>query len=439
MPYQSPRGTQDILPEEQPYWTHVHRRIEHITQLYGYERLGVPMFEDTAIFARGIGAGTDIVDKEMYSFEDRGGDSLTLRPEFTAGIVRAYIEHGMHTRPQPVRLYDTGSCFRYERPQAGRYREHHQLSLEALGEIDPAVDLEIMTMTWALYDDLGFGDLAFQINSIGCPKCRPAYIDRLVAYYREHEAAICEDCQRRLVSNPMRLLDCKSDQCQPIADAAPHTTDYLCDECREHFADLRRYLDLLQRPYTLNHRLARGLDYYTKTVFEVWAAGIGAQASVCGGGRYDVLAELLGGPPTPGVGVGIGIERIILTLKAQGIAVPQPPRPVAAVVYRGDAAKAVALRLLSDLRAAGVPVTTTYGARSFKSQMKQADKAGAAYALLIGDDEAAAGTVTLRDLVAGEQETVPLGDVVERLKRAPVEQVEEDEPKLGWLAEGRTA
>jgi len=413
--YQSPRGTQDILPEEQPTWSHVLRRIEHLTQLYGYERLGVPTFEDTAIFARGIGAGTDIVDKEMYSFQDRGGDNLTLRPEFTAGIVRAYIEHGMHTRPQPVRVYGLGSCFRYERPQAGRYREHHQLSLEALGEMDPALDVEIMTMTWALYDDLGFTDLAFQINSIGCPKCRPAYLDRLVSYYRDHEAAICEDCQRRLVSNPMRLLDCKATGCQPIADAAPATTDYLCDECREHFSDLRRYLDLLQRPYTLSHRLVRGLDYYTKTVFEVWAADIGAQSSVCGGGRYDVLAELLGGPPTPAVGVGIGIERIILTLKAQGIAVPQPPRPVAAVVYRGEVAKEVALRLLADLRAASVPVTATYGARSFKSQMKQADKSGAAYALLIGDDEVAAGAVTLRDLAAGEQEAVPLGQVVGRL------------------------
>ncbi len=415
MPYQSPRGTQDILPEEQPYWTHVLQRIEYFTRLYGYERLGVPTFEDTAIFARGIGAGTDIVDKEMYTFQDRSGDSLTLRPEFTAGIVRAYVEHGMYTRPQPVRVYGLGSCFRYERPQAGRYREHTQLSLEALGEMDPALDVEIMTMTWALYDDLGFTDLAFQINNIGCPRCRPAYLDRLVAYYRDHEQALCVDCQRRLVSNPMRLLDCKVERCQPIADAAPHSADFLCAECRSHFSDLRRYLDLLQRPYTLNHRLVRGLDYYTKTVFEVWAADIGAQAAVCGGGRYDVLAELLGGPPTPGVGVGIGIERIILTLKAQGIAVPQPPRPVAAVVYSGEAAKAVALRLLADLRAAGVPVTTTYGARSFKSQMRQANKSGAAYALLLGDDEAAAGVVTLRDLAAGAQEAVPLGEVVERL------------------------
>lgn len=418
MLYQAPRGTQDILPEEQPYWTHVLRHIEEITETYGYAQLGVPMFEDTGVFARGIGAGTDIVDKEMYTFQDRGDDSLTLRPEFTAGIVRAYIEHGMHTLPQPVRVYGLGSCFRYERPQAGRYREHHQLSLEALGELDPAVDLEIMTMTWGLYDALGFTDLAFQINSIGCPKCRPAYLDRLVLFYREREDEICEDCQRRLVSNPMRLLDCKTAACQPIADAAPRNAETLCDECQAHFADLRRYLDLLQRPYTVNHRLVRGLDYYTKTVFEVWAADIGAQASVCGGGRYDVLAEALGGSPTPGVGVGIGIERIILTLKAQGIAVPQPPRPVAAVVYRGAAAKAVALRLLADLRAAGVPSTSTYGTRSFKAQMKQADRAGAAYALIIGGDEVAAGTVTLRDLAAGEQEPVPLGEVVERLQQA---------------------
>jgi len=414
--YQAPRGTQDILPEEQPYWRHVRSRIAQVCALYGYEPIDTPLFENTEIFARGVGEGTDIVDKEMYSFLDRGGDNLTLRPELTASIVRAYIERGLAKRPQPVRLYGLGPCFRYERPQAGRYRQHNQLSVEGLGEMDPALDVEVMSVAWHLYADLGFRNLTFQINSIGCPKCRPPYLERLVAYYRPYQEVVCQDCQRRLVKNPMRLLDCKEEQCQPIIAGAPHSTDYLCPECREHFATLQRYLKLLQRPYTLNHRLVRGLDYYTKTVFEVWAEGIGAQNAVCGGGRYDVLAELLGGPPTPGVGFGSGIERIILTIKQQQVAVPPLPAPVALVAYHGPAAKEAALALLARLRAADIPAVSPYGERSLKAQLRQAGALGVRYALIIGEEEVRAGTVTVRDMARSQQQAVPLDEVVAVLK-----------------------
>ena len=323
--YLAPRGTNDILPEDQPYWAYVYDRVAEVTGLYGYERIDVPIFEETELFARGVGQGTDIVDKEMYSFQDKGGRDLTLRPEFTAGVVRAYLQHGMRTLPQPVRLYTTGPLFRYERVQAGRYRQHTQFNVECLGEQDPAVDFEVMSVAWMLFSRLGFQDLVFQVNSTGCPACRPAYLQALVAYYRQHEGEICADCKRRLERNPLRLLDCKTPSCQPIIAGAPRISDYLCEECRTHFGTLRGYLDAAQRPYTVNHRLVRGLDYYTKTVFEVWAAGIGAQNAVCGGGRYDGLAEQLGGEPTPGIGFGSGIERLVLTLKEQGIPVPGAP------------------------------------------------------------------------------------------------------------------
>ena len=298
--FQRQSGTLDILPEDQPYWYHVRARARHLAELAGFERIDVPMFEATELFARGVGEGTDIVDKEMYSFEDRGGHEITLRPEFTAGVLRAYIENGMHVLPQPVKLYTFGPIFRYERPQAGRYRQHTQFNVEVLGDQDPAVDLEVMVLAWDLYASLGFRDLAFQLNSTGCPKCKPGYIAVLKAYYADHLGETCEDCHRRLEVNPLRVLDCKANGCQPIIEGAPHIIDYLCEACAAHLAELRESLDLLGRSYTVNHRLVRGLDYYTKTVFEVWATGIGAQAAVCGGGRYDGLVELIGGPPTPG-------------------------------------------------------------------------------------------------------------------------------------------
>ncbi len=402
--YQAPRGTQDILPADQPYWRAIQKTVVGLAQTYGYQRIDTPIFENTSLFERGVGKGTDIVDKEMYSFEDKGGTSITLRPEFTAGVMRAYIEHGMRTWPQPVKLYSTGPIFRYERPQAGRYRQHHQFNVEAVGQQDPALDLEIMSIAWHLYSELGFGGLSFQLNSTGCPECRPGYLQTLVEYYRPHERAICDDCRRRLQRNPLRVLDCKKESCQPIIAGAPHIADHLCAQCADHFAQLRHYLDILERPYELNHRLVRGLDYYTKTVFEVWAGGIGAQNALCGGGRYDGLIEELGGPPTPGVGFASGLERIVLLMKAQGI----PPEPDVAVpiliAYQGAGTKDAAIALADELRTAGVGASLTFGDRSLKAQMRQANRSGARYVAIIGPDELDAGQIAVRDLTTREQE-----------------------------------
>jgi histidyl-tRNA synthetase len=375
-------------------------KIRQVAVLFDYHRIDVPVFEDTALYVRGVGQGTDIVDKEMYSFVDKGDRDITLRPEFTAGIVRSYIQNGMRTMTQPVKLYTIGPIFRYERVQAGRYRQHTQFDIECIGEIDPAVDLEVMSVAWQLFSSLGFEGLSFQLNSTGCRVCRPQYIQALVGYYRQHEGEICNDCQRRLVRNPLRLLDCKIDSCQPLIARAPHISDYLCRECETHLAMLRSYLDALERPYTINHRLVRGLDYYTKTVFEVWAQGIGAQNAICGGGRYDGLAEELGGDPTPGIGFGSGMERIVLLMKEQGIRAPGAPPPQVSLVYIGQAAKTRALQLLNDCRQAGIRAAIAFGDRSMRSQLRAANHSSARYALILGDEEMAEGQVVLQNMVA---------------------------------------
>ena len=414
--YQRPTGTLDILPEDQDYWDHVRARARYLAELAGFERIDVPVFEATQLFARGIGAGTDVVDKEMYTFTDKGGHQLTLRPEFTAGVVRAYIENGLHVHPQPVKLYSFGPTFRYDRPQAGRYRQFTQFNVEILGDQDPAADVEVMAMVWDLYAGLGFRALEFQLNSTGCPRCRPGYVAALKGYYAEHLDEICEDCQRRLERSPLRVLDCKAGQCQSVIAGAPHFVDYLCEECTEHFGTLRGYLDLLGRRYTVNHRLVRGLDYYTKTVFEVWAAGIGAQAAVCGGGRYDGLAELLGGPPTPGVGVAVGLERIILVMKGLEVGVPSLPKPRVFLTHLGPRAKREAMRLAQALRRADVGAWLAYGERGLRSQLREAGKRGIRYAVILGDDELAAGVATVRDMLAGEQVSVAVAELVEWLR-----------------------
>jgi len=413
-----PTGTQDILPEDQPYWEHVLACVADVAREYGFARIDVPIFETTEVFARGVGAGTDIVDKEMYSFKDKGDNDITLRPEFTAGVMRAYIENGMHVLSKPVKLYSTGSVFRYERPQAGRYRQLHQFNAEIIGEQNPLADLEIMLIAWDIYARLQFTDLSFQVNTTGCPVCRPGYVERLREYYNAHYSQICDDCKLRIDKNPLRVLDCKREQCQPVIAGAPKMIDHVCDDCAAHFAELRAYLDDLGKPYTLNHRLVRGLDYYTKTVFEVWAEGIGAQGAICGGGRYDGLVELLGGPPTPSVGFAAGIERAVLLLKAQNIPVPIPPSPPVFIVYLGDTARMHAVRLLTRLHKAGIGAQIAMGG-SLRSQLRQADKRDARLALIIGEDEMAQGKVTMRNLALGTQEAVPL----EALKDAIQQQI----------------
>jgi histidyl-tRNA synthetase len=413
--FQAPRGTQDILPEDQPYWAVVEEQIRRLTLLYGYGKMDTPIFEDTGLFVRGMGEATDIVEKEMYTFLDKGEDSLTLRPEYTAGIMRAYLQHGMQTRPQPVKVHTVGPIFRYERPQAGRFRQHTQFDIEAIGEADAALDVEIMSVAYDLFSNLGFQGLLFQLNSIGCPVCRPGYVQRLGEYYRERQREICPDCERRLVRNPLRLLDCKEERCQPVVVAAPRIDEDLCPECSRHFARVLSYLDRLGRPYQLNHRLVRGLDYYTRTVFEVWAAGIGAQNALCGGGRYDGLAEALGGPPTPGVGFAAGMERIVLLMREQGATSAPLPEPQIMVATQGDGAKALGVSLVSDWRKLGIGAHLIFGERSLRAQLRQANRAGAPYVVIIGPEEMGKGLATVRDMAAGEQWTVSLAQVVEAL------------------------
>ena len=414
----APRGTIDILPEDQPYWQHIYREISRVAALFGFERIDTPIFEETSLFQRGVGDGTDIVDKEMYSFEDKGGRDITLRPEFTAGVVRAYLQHGMKTLPQPVKIYTTGPIFRYERVQAGRYRQHTQFDIECIGSSDPAVDLTVMSVAWQLFKNLGFQNLAFQLNSTGCPVCRPAYLKELVSYYSGHVDELCDDCKRRLERNPLRLLDCKQDSCQPLIAGAPHIQDHLCDDCAEHFAALRGYLDDLGKPYSINHRLVRGLDYYAKTVFEVWAAGIGAQNAVCGGGRYDGLAEQLDGPHTPGIGFGSGIERLVMTMKEQGIEVPAITSQQVALIYHGAAAKRQALKLAETLRDSDISAGLEFDDRSIKAQFRAANRVGAALAVIIGDEEIESGKVVLRDMLSdAPQESVAFDELLGAIQR----------------------
>lgn len=405
--FQTPRGTYDILPDDWPYWRLVAGTAEAVARRYGYRRIDTPMFEATELFDRGAGTSSDVVAKEMYTFADKSGRSLTLRPEPTAPVVRAYIQHGMHKLPRPVRLYYLSvPMFRYDEVQEGRQRQFHQFGVEALGDQAPAIDVEVIALLGDVYRELGLRDLTLAVNSTGCPLCRPAYVERLVAYYRAHGDEICDDDRRRLRLNPLRVLDCKKPRCQPIADGAPHILDVLGPECRSHWDDLVHLLALHEIPYTISHRLVRGLDYYTKTCFEFWPAREGAQSTIGGGGRYDGLAELLGGPLTPGIGFGSGMERIILNLRDQGIQPPTEPGPLAFVAYLGDEARDEAFRLLARLRAGGLSVSASSTTRKLGDQLRRAENMAARFALIVGPDEIAAGHVTARDLVTRAQEPV---------------------------------
>ncbi len=406
--YRAPRGTSDILPQEQAYWRYIEQKVVDICQLYGYERIDLPAFEDTSLFSRSIGEGTDIVEKEMYTFEDKGGNKITLRPEGTAPVCRAYLEHGMHNLPQPVKLYYLTSIFRYERPQAGRYRQHYQFGYEAIGEDDPALDAEVIDMGWQFFSSLNLGRLSLIINSIGCKQCRPGYLAALKDYGAAHTDDLCPDCKTRLKRNPLRLLDCKKPLCRQIAASAPRSTDYLCPQCNDHFSRLKRYLGLLGLPFELNHCLVRGLDYYTRTVFEIQPEGEGAQSTLGGGGRYDDLIEELGGKPTPAIGFAAGIERMILNLKKQGVSIPTLPRPQVFLAYIGDEARDEAIKLAATLRQNGIGVVEAVGDRSLKAQLRQANNLlDAKHAVIIGEQEVKDGTVILRDMTTSEQKTVP--------------------------------
>ncbi len=415
--YQAPRGTSDILPPEQRYWSYIKQTAAAICELYGYQRIDTPTFEDAHLFVRSIGEDTDIVEKEMYSFEDKGGDQITLRPEGTAPVCRAYVEHGMHNLPQPVRLYYMAAIFRYERPQAGRYREHHQFGVEALGDADPALDAEVIGIAWQLYVNLGLKRLALSLNSIGCSDCRPRYLESLKTYYTQHKDSLCPDCKRRLAKNTLRLLDCKNPACLAPTEQAPRSIDYLCPECADHFDQLKSYLNLLNLPFSLSHRLVRGLDYYTRTVFEIAPEGeTGSQVAIGGGGRYDNLIEQLGGKPTPAVGFATGIERLVLNLKKQDVVVPALPPPTVFVAYLGKEARDEAMKLTSHLRKSRISAIASLSERSLKAQLKQANVSGARYAIIIGDDEVKSKTVVLRNMAKGEQQTVPIDKVAETFR-----------------------
>ena len=414
---QTPRGTTDVLPSEQAYWSYVTAHFKSICNSYGYGEIRTPVFEDTRLFQRTVGEGTDIVEKEMYTFSDRGGDSLTLRPEGTAPVVRAYLEHGMHRLPQPVKLSYIASIFRYDRPQAGRLRQHHQFGVEALGEESAAIDAEIISLLLSLYRSVGLTEVSLQLNSIGDAACRPQYIADLAAYYRSHLHALCENCQNRLERNPLRLLDCKEDSCQPFISEAPHTLDSLCADCDTHFGTLKRSLEAMKISYTLNHTLVRGLDYYTRTVFEVWPETMGRQSALGGGGRYDGLARQIGKRDLPGIGFGTGIERIILNLQRQGIAPADEKQFSVYVATLGEQAGTYGTGLVDDLRQRGIRALTSYKPRSLKAQLRQAGNFQANYAVIVGDDELAEGQVLLRDLGSSSQESIAAPDVIATLER----------------------
>ena len=415
--FRAPRGTRDLLPDDRPLWEFVEQTARTLTTRYGFRRIDTPTFEDTNLVVRAVGEGTDIVDREMYTFQDKGKNSLTLRSEGTAPVIRAYLERGMHVLPQPVKLYYLASIFRYDRPQAGRYREHRQFGVEAIGETDPALDAEVIALATDFYAALGLSGISLQVNSIGCPECRPPYLKRLVDAYEPLRDRLCDNCRRRIETNPLRLLDCKEASCRALLADAPKVTESLCEGCRDHFEALKAHLDGQEIAYTLNPLLVRGLDYYTKTVFEFWAEGIGAQNAVGGGGRYDGLAELLGGSGAPGIGFGIGIDRAVLTLLEQKAEVPAPPSPVAFVVCLGDEAGKTAPGLIRSLRTAGLQVASLYGGRSMKAQMRQANASGAAFALILGENELKRSQITCREMATGEQTEVPLADIGEYLAK----------------------
>jgi len=414
MPIQKPRGTEDILPGQSEAWQYVEQRVREWFTRYRYREIRTPLFEHTELFQRGVGETTDIVEKEMYTFADRKGRSLTLRPEGTAGVVRAFVEHKLYAEPDVVKLYYLGPMFRYERPQAGRQRQFHQIGVEAFGSLDARLDAEVMELAWRIFTDLGVQNLRLDVNSVGCPACRPAYRQALVDQLAGVKDELCPDCQSRLLRNPLRVLDCKQERCKALTQDAPTMLDHLCDSCRTHFSAVREALEALGVPHTVNPRLVRGLDYYTQTAFEFIVEGEGHLAgTICGGGRYNGLVAELGGPDVPGIGFAFGVERLLYVLAAQGTRLPVGGDLDCFVIALGEAAKNQALLLAQRLRAAGLSADIDYLDRKLKAQFKVADRYGARFAVILGDDELARGVVQLKNLATGEQDEVPLAGVAE--------------------------
>lgn len=404
------KGTEDVLPKDSYRWQFVEDVMRKESAAYGFKEIRTPVFEHTELFARGVGQTTDVVQKEMYTFDTKGGESVTLRPEGTAGAARAVLEHGLVNDSLPIKASYFVSCYRYEKPQAGRLREFHQFGLECYGTQSPVADAELICAAQSIFDRLGIKQLRLEINSIGCPTCRAEYHKALKEYFYGYKDELCETCNSRLEKNPMRILDCKSPICSKIAGGAPKITDYLCDECKEHFASVQKYLDAAGVEYTVNPTIVRGLDYYTKTVFEFVTDFIGAQGTVCGGGRYDGLIEELGGKHLPSLGFAMGIERLLMLMDKQGIEIPQPSTCDLYVAVMGESASLKSFEIIKAVRSCGLIAETDIVGRGLRAQMKYADKIGAKFSMVLGDNEIEQGKAVIKNMSSGEQTEIVLDD-----------------------------
>lgn len=404
------KGTEDVLPKDSYRWQFVEDVMRKESAAYGFKEIRTPVFEHTELFARGVGQTTDVVQKEMYTFDTKGGESVTLRPEGTAGAARAVLEHGLVNDSLPIKASYFVSCYRYEKPQAGRLREFHQFGLECYGTQSPVADAELICAAQSIFDRLGIKQLRLEINSIGCPTCRAEYHKALKGYFGGCKDELCETCNSRLEKNPMRILDCKSPICSKIAQGAPKITDYLCDECKEHFASVQKYLDAAGVEYTVNPTIVRGLDYYTKTVFEFVTDFIGAQGTVCGGGRYDGLIEELGGKHLPSLGFAMGIERLLMLMDKQGIEIPKPSTCDLYVAVMGESASLKSFEIIKAVRSCGLIAETDIVGRGLRAQMKYADKIGAKFSMVLGDNEIEQGKAVIKNMSSGEQTEIVLDD-----------------------------
>ena len=409
------KGTNDILPEESNKWQFVESKMLETALQFGFKEIRVPVFEHTEVFLRSVGDTTDVVQKEMYTFDDKGGRSITLRPELTAGVIRSAIEKGLVNGALPQKLCYIGGCYRYEKPQAGRLREFHQFGVECVGAAAPNADAEVISLAKSVLDNIGIKNISLEINSIGCPECRKEYHKALKEYFSANAENLCDTCKDRLDRNPMRILDCKSPVCKKIAENAPVVIDFLCEDCRDHFEKVKANLEAMQIEYTVNPKIVRGLDYYTRTVFEFVSGDIGAQSTVCGGGRYDGLIGQMGGPKTPSLGFAMGIERLMMVLSAQNAELPKAPTCDLFIATLGEHAILKASALCRELRDEGYKVQTDICGRGLKAQMKYADKIGAKFTLVLGDNEVESGKATLKNMSNSAEKEIALAEIVEEL------------------------
>ena len=413
----APRGTKDITPKDAYKWNYVENKFREICSLFGYEEMRTPVFEHTELFKRSVGDTTDIVQKEIYSFTDKGGRDITLKPEGTAGVVRAFIENKLYADTQPTKLFYITPCFRYERPQAGRQRQFHQFGIEALGSDKPSLDAEVIALAVQFFTEVGLKDLAVSINSVGCPTCRAEYNARLKEYLDKKSDVLCETCLERKDKNPMRVIDCKNPTCKENLNDIPFMVDHICDDCKDHFEKLQTYLKEMDINFVVDKTIVRGLDYYKKTAFEIISNDIGSQSTVCGGGRYDGLVEQLGGPKgVSGIGFALGAERLLLTMENNNIEIENPYATDIFIVTIGDEAKTKSFKLLKDLRTNHISAENDHLDRSVKAQFKYSDKINAKFTIVIGDDELANDTATLKNMSTSEQTTIKLSEIVQELK-----------------------